>query len=44
VFLEYISAKGEEGYNPMLEQGWYCADFLVKPPNRAEMNLDVPLQ
>jgi hypothetical protein len=45
LFLEYISAKGEEVCNPIiLEQEWYRKGFLVKSPKHAEVNLDVPLQ
>jgi len=44
LFLEYISAKGEEVCNPLLEQEWYCKGFVVKSPKHAEVNLDVPLQ
>jgi hypothetical protein len=44
LFLEYISAKGEELCNPILEQEWYHKGFLVKSPKHAEVNLDVPLQ
>ena len=32
LFLEYISAKGKEVSNPVLEQEWYRKCFLVKSP------------
>jgi hypothetical protein len=44
LFLENVSAKGEEVCTLILEQEWHRKGFHVKSPKHVEVNLDMPLQ